>query len=141
MVPTGDIDVSILDEPSSGSNRSSAYFRTLNGSRTDDARFLLRGHRGEPAAMIHGLDDDLVRHDIELLLHLALDVFILRRAKNVHQTGAADLVGDHFRRKPEIVEDAGKLTRGFRVVPLFLDDETLDGDYRRRGMFDHADHP
>src|SRR6185503_12682526 len=35
--------------------------------------------------------------------------------------------------------NARELAGGFRVQALLLDDETLDGDYRRRGVPDHAD--
>ena len=43
----------------------------------NDVRLFLRGHRTETSAMVHRLDDDLVREDVELLLHFALHVLVV----------------------------------------------------------------
>ena len=59
-------------------------------------------------------------------------------AEDVGETGAAHLVGDHLRGEREIVQDAGELTRRFRMVALLLDDEALDRDDRCCSVFDHA---
>jgi len=91
--------------------------------------------------VVHRLDDDLVREDVELLLRLALNVLVFRRTEDVGEARAADLVGDHFRREREVVQNSRQLTRRFRVIALLLDDEPLDGDDRRCSVFDHAGHP
>ena len=128
----------MFDEPSSGSN-SKQYLPHLKCfGNLNDPRLLLRRHRAETAAVIHRLDDDLVREDVELLLHFALHVLVFGRAEDVGEARAAHLVGDHLRGEREVVQHAGELTRRLGVIALLLDDEPLDRDDRRCGMFDHA---
>src|SRR5512146_3215010 len=88
IVPTGTF-TSMFDEPSSGS-KSRQYLPHLKCSGI----WMIPGSSSD--AMVHGLHDDLVRHDVELLLDLALNVLALRGAKDVRETRAADLVGDHL---------------------------------------------
>ena len=104
----------------------------------DDARLFLGRHGAQPAAVVHRLDDDLVGEHVELLLHLALHVLVVGGAEDVGEPRAADLVGDHLGGERQVVQDARELTRRFRVVALFLDDETLDRDDRRCGVLDHV---
>src|SRR2546430_8677907 len=104
----------------------------------DDSRLLFRRHRAQATGVIHRLDDDLVRYDVELLLNFALPILGFRRAEDVGETGHADLAGDHLRGEPDVVQDAGELAGGLRMLALLLDDEPLDGDDRRCGVSDHA---
>src|SRR5438105_11924283 len=107
----------------------------------NDARLLFRRHRAQTSGMVHRLDDDLIRDDVELLLNFTLNVLRFRRAENVGQTGHADLARDHLRRKRNVVQDAGELARRLRMLALLLDDEPLDGDDRRCRVSDHVNHP
>ena len=104
----------------------------------NDSRLLFRRHRAQATGVIHRLDDDLVRYDVELLLNFALHVLGFRRAEDVGETGHADLAGDHLRGERDVVQDAGELAGGLRMLALLLDDEPLDGDDRRCGVSDHA---
>jgi hypothetical protein len=88
--------------------------------------------------VVHRLDDRLVGEDVELLLHLPLNVLVVGRAENVDEAGAANLARDHLRREREVVQDSRQLPGGLRVLPLLLDDEALDRDDRGRGVMDHG---
>ena len=105
----------------------------------NDSRLLFRRHRAQATGVIHRLDDDLVRYDVELLLNFALHVLGVRRAEDVGETGHADLAGDHLRGERDVVQDAGELAGGLRMLALLLDDEPLDGDDRRCRVSDHAE--
>jgi hypothetical protein len=78
--------------------------------------------------VIKRLDDYLVGDDVQFFLNFALDVHAVRRAKDVGESGAADLVGDHLGRQRHVIEDAGELARCLRVELFLLDDEPLDGN-------------
>jgi hypothetical protein len=75
IVPT-EMLTSTLDDPSSGSNTSrylpSGYWL---GNRVELVHFL-GGHAGQVAAPLVGADHDVVGDDVELLLRLALHVFL-----------------------------------------------------------------
>ena len=137
IVPTGTF-TSMFDEPSSGSNREHVLAALEAVGDRDDVRLFLRRHRAQAAAVIHRLDDHLVRKHVELGLDLALHVLRLVGAEDVGEAGAAHLVRDHLGGERHIVEDAGQLTRRLRVQPLLLDDVAIDRDDGRRRMLNHG---
>jgi hypothetical protein len=88
--------------------------------------------------VVHRLDDGLVGEDVELLLYFALHVLCVLGTEDVREARAAHFVRDHLRGERHVVKDTRQLTRGFRVLSLLLDDETLDRDDGRRFVLQHG---
>ncbi len=92
--------------------------------------------------MVERFDHDVVGENVEFLLGLAVDVGVIRCTEDVSQAGAPHLVGDHFGRERQIVEDAGELAgRLWGVTLLLLDDEALDRDDRDVSVLNHRPPP
>ena len=83
-----------------------------------------------------------LRQHVELLLHLALDVLGSPSAPRMSARPALrTLFAIIFAASARSyrMPDSSPVASG--MVALLLDDETLDRDDRRCGVFDHADHP
>jgi len=87
--------------------------------------------------VVQGLDDHVIGEHVQFLLDLALDIFVFGGADYVRQTGHADLVGDHLRRKRYVIKQPGQLAGRLGVQMFLLDDVPLDCYDGRRCVLDH----
>ncbi len=88
-----------------------------------------RRQRDEPA-VVEGVEQDLVRHDVQLLLHLALDVLLAGRAPLSGEAGARERARDALAGDAEAHEEERELARRARKGLLFLQDEAIERDRR-----------
>ena len=98
------------------------FFRNLVG-----IIHLLRGHAGNIASALVGLQKDLVGDHVQLLLRLALDIFRFQAAHGSYQCTLVDggrnfLAGNH-----DVVQQQGELAGGAADFSLLLDQELGDG--------------
>ena len=130
MVPTAEL-TSMLEEPSSGSNRT-AYLPTgVVGRDRNDVLVLLAAHDADPAGVLETVLDGLVGEHVELLLLFALDVAAALRAQDVDQAGAADRGRDDLGGERDVVQQIRQLARRLGVSIFLVENEPLDGRDRR----------
>src|SRR5439155_22010961 len=84
------------------------------------------------AAVVEGLDEDVVRPDVQLLLLFALDVFGAGRTAGVADVGNRELSRDAFSRDPEPQEELGQLAGGGGSVRLAFQEEAVQRRSRPR---------
>ncbi len=88
-----------------------------------DGVHLLGGHRGEVAAPLVGLEQDLVRHHVQPLLRFALDVDRARIAQKAVRPRLVDGVADALARPRHDLDQQPQLRRERGLLTLLLDEE------------------
>src|SRR5262249_31157585 len=88
--------------------------------------------------VIEGVEQDLVRHDVELLLHLALDVLVSGRAPLAGEPGAGERARDALAGDAEAHQKERELARRARMGLLLLEDEAIERDRRRAHLTSYA---
>ena len=73
-----------------------------------------------------GLEEDVVGEGVELLLLLALDVRLPRRAEDLGEAGAGEDAGDPLARERELGEEGRELAGRLRVAPLGLEEVAVE---------------
>ncbi len=94
---------------------------------------LFGGKDTDPARLPDHALHDVVRHDVQLLLLLPLDVDVAGAAEDVHEPRPADVPGDVLPCEGHVVKEVGEFSGGFREQPLLLHDEALDRNQARIG--------
>jgi hypothetical protein len=126
MVPTVRL-TSMFELPSSGS-KTSRYLPRLQWAGRVDVLHFLGGHAAQVAGPLVFLEHHVVAHDVELLLHFALDIDRGRIgagiAQRADQRALVDLVGNDLDRRGQRVEQAGEFARGARMLVFLLDGVT-----------------
>ena len=102
----------------------------LREVRRDRVRVLhlLGGERGEVAAPFVGLEQDLVREHVELLLHLALHVVRARRAEVARKGALVDCVADRLAGARHGLDQEAQVGVDERLVALALDEKAREAD-------------
>ena len=82
---------------------------------------LFRGNACQQAGALHGIDEDLIGDDIQLLLLFALHIFLPGRAQNARQFSQSDQVRQALARGRDIVEQRREGTTRFVLRAALLD--------------------
>jgi hypothetical protein len=83
----------------------------------------LGDHARKPAAGLVGAQEDLVGHDVELLLLFALDVDCPRAAEDTRECPRRDAAGDRLAPHRDVEDERAELSAQTRVTSTFLDEE------------------
>jgi siderophore synthetase component len=99
--------------------------RIARGDR-DDLVVLLARHHADMAARLDAADERAVRHVIELLHRLALDVHGTCRTEHISQARLRHLAADDAAGEREALEEPGEITARTRDAALTLEDVAIE---------------